>query len=349
LYGVPLPPSQVERIANISRIIGRRGGNVRLLVEHVWQLELVEQIFQLSGYPVFIYINIDIGGHHSGVPADSAQFRELFSHVEQIVLRQGPPSLAFPGFYCHLDYPEQWYDDLTSVMTFQTQLSTLLNNVPVQIIRYSVNATPIILYLEELQEAEVEDRLGEAVSEIKNTLTALSEAINPIEIHAGDYTLLDLNGLARNLRVDLDGQPSLAWNDIPLTILTEVSCLYPRRGDDGKDEALVSVGYSSLGSRGGRAHVSRGFVINWNILPKLDFPVGLHEGWQVDRVDAESGILSWKGVRELEQLLRVGQRLRLYPNDAASASEGFGWYFIIDSSRVGREDEVVDIFVRWRG
>jgi hypothetical protein len=39
----------------------------------------------------------------------------------------------------------------------------------------------------------------------------------------------------------------------------------------------------------------------------------------------------------------------LYPNDATSASEGFGWYFVIDSSRVGREDEVVDIFVRWRG
>jgi D-serine deaminase-like pyridoxal phosphate-dependent protein len=265
------------------------------------------------------------------------------------VLRQGPVSLAFPGFYCHLDYPEQWYDDLTAVMTFQTQLSTLLNNVPVQIIRYSVNATPVIPYLEVLQEGEVEDRLVEAVAEIKNTLTALSEAVNPIEIHAGDYALLDLNGLARNLRVDLDGQPSLAWNDIPLTILTEVSCLYPRRGDDGKDEALISVGSSSLGSGEGRAHVSRGFVSNWNILPKLDFPVGLHEGWQVDRVDAESAILDWKGARESEQLLRVGQRLRLYPNDATSASEGFGWYFVIDSSRVGREDEALDIFVRWRG
>ena len=69
----------------------------------------------------------------------------------------------------------------------------------------------------------------------------------------------------------------------------------------------------------------------------------------VHNVEKGTSILKWAGSAELIQPLHCGQRLRIYPNDAVSASEAFGWYFVVDSTRVGREDEIVDVFVRWRG
>ena len=67
-------------------------------------------------------------------------------------------------------------------------------------------------------------------------------------------------------------------------------------------------------------------------------------GFQVSRVVPECGVLVWDGPEDVVQPLRPGQRLRVYPNDAAKASEGTGWYLVTDSFRVGREDEIVDIF-----
>ena len=47
--------------------------------------------------------------------------------------------------------------------------------------------------------------------------------------------------------------------------------------------------------------------------------------------------------------LEVGQKVRVWPNHACIAGAMFGWYLVVDSRLVGREDEVVDVWVRWRG
>jgi hypothetical protein len=41
--------------------------------------------------------------------------------------------------------------------------------------------------------------------------------------------------------------------------------------------------------------------------------------------------------------------LRIYPYDTKRASNEFGWYYLVESNRFGREDEITDVLVRWRG
>lgn len=76
-----------------------------------------------------------------------------------------------------------------------------------------------------------------------------------------------------------------------------------------------------------------------------------YEGWIVGRFSQEHGILTWhkKTGRQTLDELQVGQKVKLWPNHSCITASHFGWYFVVDHSRQGKEDEIVDIFVRARG
>lgn len=78
------------------------------------------------------------------------------------------------------------------------------------------------------------------------------------------------------------------------------------------------------------------------------FPV-VHGGWQVGRISQEHGILVWMGEKDAEVKLEFGQRVRVWPNHSCIAGAGYGHYLVVDSRRVGKEDEVVDVWERWNG
>jgi D-serine deaminase-like pyridoxal phosphate-dependent protein len=143
----------------------------------------------------------------------------------------------------------------------------------------------------------------------------------------------------------LDDYPSRyvpAAEDMPLTILTEVTSLYPGRGTNGKTEALVAVGTSVLGPKPHHLPDS----VGWGTVDPRP-PFQWHQGWAVQRADRESAVLTYENENQAN-LLQCGQRVKIKPGDAASASAHFGWYFVVDSSRLDRGDEIVDIFVRWK-
>lgn len=48
--------------------------------------------------------------------------------------------------------------------------------------------------------------------------------------------------------------------------------------------------------------------------------------------------------------LKIGQKIRVWPNHACVAGAGFGWYLVVDSSQPEeRRDEIMDVWVRCRG
>jgi D-serine deaminase-like pyridoxal phosphate-dependent protein len=71
---------------------------------------------------------------------------------------------------------------------------------------------------------------------------------------------------------------------------------------------------------------------------------GDRTGWIVGRVSQEHGILVWEGEREKCNLLTIGKKVMVWPNHACVAGAGFGWYLVTDGG-----EEVVDVWVRWRG
>jgi D-serine deaminase-like pyridoxal phosphate-dependent protein len=135
--------------------------------------------------------------------------------------------------------------------------------------------------------------------------------------------------------------------------------VYPGRGANGTTEALINAGCLALGrepvtDKGkvpGQDYAGWGFLMPWgldNPVPGPDFP-RVHDGWKVGRISQEHGILTWQGKKEDEVPLEYGQRVRVWPNHSCICGSGFDWYLIVDSRNKGREDEVIDVWPRWRG
>ena len=173
------------------------------------------------------------------------------------------------------------------------------------------------------------------------------------------YTTLDLQQLATKARQSQLFGP----DDVAISILAEVTSLYPGRGHGDTTEALVNAGSLALGRepvkdthvRGSLPHYSGwGILTPWKVAnpPFLDgeFPLNF-EGWHVGRISQEHGVLVWAGPRDLQDTvtLTIGQKVRVWPNHSCIAGSGFDWYLIVDSRKKGEEDVIVDVWPRWRG
>lgn len=213
---------------------------------------------------------------------------------------------------------------------------------------------------EEAAEAEEEEARKE-VGRLQALMADLRADGLALEAHAGVYPTLDLQQVATHAR---DGARHLAAENVGVSVLADVASVYAGRGGT-TDEALVNAGTLALGREPvqnvggvGGGYAAWGVVVPWNgaNVPEpvgRAFPAaGGHRGWQVGGISQEHGILKWVGDAEdgVEPVpLRVGQRVRIWPNHACIASAGYGQFLVVDSRNRGREDEIVDVWPRWRG
>ncbi|GAP84269.2 putative alanine racemase domain protein [Rosellinia necatrix] len=188
-----------------------------------------------------------------------------------------------------------------------------------------------------------------------------------LEVHAGVYPTLDVQQLAAHAC----DAATLNASAVAVTVLAEVASVYPGRGAGGKSsEAIVNAGCLALGREpcealGAGHYAGWGILMPWagvaNVVPGPAFPA-VHGGWQVARLSQEHGVLAWRGGGEQEQekekegggevaetRLEPGQRVRIWPNHSCIAGAAHPWYLVVDSRNQGREDEIVDVWVRWNG
>jgi D-serine deaminase-like pyridoxal phosphate-dependent protein len=344
---VPISQSKVPQLANLTKILGRQGGCVRVLVDHPSQCLLLQQISQLSGYPTYILINVDITGQNSGLQPHSRDFRVLFSQIEQHALRDGPFMFTYVGLFSKIGSGPQSVDVSTAVQSLGQELRTLFESSPVQGVRLSIFADQSPLCVPAMASSQSGDPVPYDLSSIERTLGTISETEDSLEVHTTDYCLSDIQCV--NTLTNLEVADTLfdQIGSMPLTILTEVISIYHDR-DENLARPLIGIGSEILGRSKSDICANWGIAKQWNVEPRIIASDLHHLGWTVDHVERGSSILKWAGSEELMQPLHFGQRLRIHPNDATSASDAFGWYFVVDSSRVGREDEIIDVFVRWR-
>lgn len=350
LYGFPIYPSAAPRLASLAKSLGPT--NLSLMLDHPGQLDTVRTIHHESGVPVSLYIKIEMGGKRCGVIPGSQVFSELFSGV--LALEEaGVCSLA--GLYSHAGHSYGGNDRATAIDLLRQELKALLaaavairSAAPsrTQQLMLTVGATPTTtsirnLLLPESLQTESE---AAAIAALKAIVENIKTASCAIELHAGVYPVLDIQQLATHALPD----SHLTWDDMALTILTEVASLY---SDREKPEALIAAGSIALGREPCKAYPGYGVVSPWNITGAKVPTVAPeeHAGWQVGKVSQEHGILRWMGERGEETRLAIGQRIQVWPNHACIAGVGFDWYLVVDSTSEGREDEVVDVWVRWRG
>ncbi|KAL3425338.1 hypothetical protein PVAG01_02129 [Phlyctema vagabunda] len=355
LYSFPVTPAAVNRLSAIAKAIG--AGGLCLMVDHPDQLAAVKAIKEQSGVAPLIFLKIDMGGRRAGVAPQSAVAADLIS---KLLALDTEGSCVLHGLYSHagqsysssdrsqaLDFLRQEFEAL--LVTAEMVHSTSARKALV----LSVGATPTTTSIRNLL-IESEARPAEeskAISALKGTLEAIRAIGCSLEIHAGVYPTLDVQQLATHALPTTGPDAMLTWDDLAFTILGEVASLYPGRGPGGKSEALVGAGGIALGREPCKAYSGWGILSPWNRANASLPTTGpeQHAGWQVGRLSQEHGILSWAGEEKDVEPLEVGQKVRIWPNHACIAGVGFSWYLVVDSSLEGKEDEVIDVWPRWRG
>ncbi|KAH7375505.1 putative serine dehydratase domain-containing protein [Plectosphaerella cucumerina] len=363
LDGLPIGPGSIPRLAAVGKALGN--GSISVMLDYP------DQVPHLSLFGDFVpqaFIKVNMGGQRAGVVPRSQAMKDL---IKVTLEAHAAGKVGLKGLYSHAGQSYGGDSRVAAINTLRDELSALLEGAeevtaacnasgsPLPPLTLSVGASPTALAVQNLlsnQDAESTDNittaeLRAAAAELSTLIDKIKQQGHIVEIHAGVYPTLDLQQLAaHSLSSSL-----LSWKDISFTVVAEVCSRYPSRGKDGTDEYLIGAGGLALGREACKAYPGMALLTPWGRqgsggkMP--DSGVEDAEGWMVGRFSQEHGILTWRsagGGAEPDELA-IGQAVRLWPNHACITGSHFGWYFVVDSSREGKEDEIVDIYVRTRG
>ncbi|KAK4241555.1 putative serine dehydratase domain-containing protein [Achaetomium macrosporum] len=361
LFSFPLFPTAVDRLAAFTTALG--ANSLSLMIDHPSQLQPLAAITRLSAHRPLIFLKIDTSYGRAGVTPSSQACAEL---IDAVLAAEREGTCILHGLYSHaghsyaardgvedvLGYLEREFTGLAEVARLIKAKATTDEGEKKELV-LSVGATPTATVVQ--QSGFLREGQGGRMREVEKLVKQLRREGFALEVHAGVYPTLDLQQLATHAR-----DPSLMTaDDIAISVVAEVASLYPGRGANGTTEALINAGTLALGrepvaDKGkvpGQDYSGWGFLMPWglkNPVPGPEFP-RVHEGWQVGRISQEHGILVWQGKKEDEVPLCYGQRVRVWPNHSCITGACFDWYLIVDSRSRGREDEVIDVWPRWRG
>lgn len=330
------------------------------MVDHVDQIPLVEGVFSKSGgVAPQVFVKIDMGYRRSGVIPNTPECEAV---IDAVIASARKDHCAFHAIYAHAGHSYETRQDWQALDYLAAEFKAL-EEVASSIkakgagdtLVLSVGATPTTTSLQHPVVSDRDSAQSDGPGIVSGHLKNLKAQGFQLEVHAGVYPTLDLQQLATHAR----DKSLMSASSIAISVLVEVASLYPRRGPSETTEALINAGCLALGrepcadmgKEKGKDYNGFGIVVPWgldNPVPGTDFP-STHGGWQVGKVSQEHGILRWRGEPGDEIALKVGQRVRIWPNHACVAGACYDQYLVVDSRREGKESEIVDVWQRWRG
>lgn len=323
LYGLPLPPNKIADLSALWDEIAQHGAIIRILIDHPDQIKFLELFESRRESPRqwSVFVKVDAGGKRAGLVPTSPAFEELMTAL------LNSPIISVYGFYSHAG---QSYAS-TSVTAASTFLSaevdavntaaglalSMMQGMPGVASRVS---TPFVLAVGSTPTAHV------ANAETRDRLAGLLNGT--LELHAGNYPLLDLQQMHTNL---------IDKSRVAQKVLATVISYYPGRGSDGTDEAMCDAGAIAMSKDTG---------------PSGTFGEVLGKSWKLGRISQEHGTL----VRSREagpptgsDALSIGEVVEIVGQHACLTLAGHPWYYIVDSSISGGGNVVEDIWVPWKG
>ncbi|TQN70828.1 D-serine dehydratase [Colletotrichum shisoi] len=211
LYGVPLPGSQVVRLAALSKHLGRNG--LAVIVDHPSQLESVGRLRELGGFPVGVFLKVDTGYHRAGLPPAALNKGGAAGTARPARCRgQGDPFGAVlpqqPELQRHDGRPGDAQPGRRDRGALHAHADLLLSRGPREI-TVSVGASPQVTSIENLtaraEGGPGEQRLRAAISTVMAGAEA-REGLRPkLELHAGVYSVLDMQQVSTRSRTSLGG------------------------------------------------------------------------------------------------------------------------------------------------
>lgn len=341
-----------------------------VLLDDPSQVAVISDLHSLSGVVPHAHVKIDVGERRAGVEVQGDRFLEL---ADAALDAHSRGEIHLSGLYSHAGHSYGGDSRAAAIKMMRAEMAAMLEGadrlrsraseksaakLPALVV--STGASPTALSVQNLITAEeggdetVPDEVRAQVKSLAQLFASIKGNGLVVEIHAGVYPTLDLQQLAVH---SIDAS-RLSWGDIALTILAEVHSNYPGRGVNGSDEALIGAGGLALAREPCKAYGGMAMVTPWNrrgvAQPTCD--VEHFRGWIVGRIAQEHGILTWRSghsqaefTQPDQDMPKVGERVRLWPNHACMAGSQYGWYFVVDQDEVGKEDVIVDIWIRARG
>ncbi|CAE6427349.1 unnamed protein product [Rhizoctonia solani] len=334
LYGLPVSPAKIADLHTLRTTLSTYGAVLRLMVDHPYQVRALEAFDRehpttnsaLSQWSIFI--KLDVGTKRAGVSPVS---QELDGLLDTCITS---PSIFIHGFYAHAGHSYASTSQDQAASTLHTELSAVNTAAGHAIPKYkahglsepafvlSVGATPT------------------AHAASGNNIQIPTPLRGAIELHAGNYPMLDTQQLATNLVSD---------EHVSQRVLASVVSYYVGRGES--DEAMCDVGAIGMSKDQGPIP---GFGKVANVLrdgERLEW-APRETGWTLGRISQEHGILTRtnKSAPEREHdILRIGDVVAIIGQHACLTAAGHPWYYIVDSRDESRGSKVVDVWVPWKG
>ncbi|KAF4962552.1 hypothetical protein FSARC_9330 [Fusarium sarcochroum] len=354
LYGIPLPPSQVPRLARIARQLGPE--SLIFMIDHPCQLDALRLFYKETGFAAGIYVKVDTGYHRAGLPAASLNKGNLIQEISHLE-KQNEVSLV--GLYSHssLSYggnkPAHAFDSLCDEIKGCVEAMHELRKhyKSDRAITISVGASPQAIALQNLVSKQPSADVLDATKELRSLLDSLSLGDVAgfqvsLEIHAGVYSVVDLQQLVARSKASFQGYEQ----EIALTVAAEVVSVYNDH-ERYQPEALIAVGTLGLGREPCQGYHGWG-VVSSQYIPSL---VGSKRRLIVDRISQEHAILAWERAEGEDPAsmpsipLEVGQTVFVYPNHACVTGAMYRSYLVVDSSKNEDDMRVIDNWKRCSG
>jgi len=261
----------------------------------------------------------------AGVVTDSPAFKPL---VEKII---ASPHLSLYGFYCHgsSSYGSTSLDQATSVLSREVESANRAAELAREIL--ADTRSPGYQNVEFVLSVGSTPTAHAASTATRQKVDSLLHG--KLELHAGNYPMLDLQQLHTSLI-----QPER----IAQRVLATVVSYYPGRGVNGSDEALCDAGAIAMSKDTGP---SGGYG---DVIGKM---------WRLGKISQEHGVLVQSdGERTLNseraassEGLQVGEQIQIVGQHACLTAAAYPWYYVVDSSVKDGESTVVDVWIPWKG
>ncbi|KAJ5097405.1 hypothetical protein N7456_008126 [Penicillium angulare] len=339
LYGIPLVPSHVSRLAELALSLGK--DSISVMIDHPDQVDFLKKFFEIAQFPVCVFVKVDTGYHRAGLPPVSLNKNGL---LEKLAEAEKSGYISLLGLYSHssLSYGAKTSEEAmgylsTEIKGCKDALNRWVHLLPNRELVISVGATPQVVSSHNLVQPGTSSSPSAAATELKSLLK--SEGNVKIELHAGNYPVLDMQQVSTHAR---DGAGRLE-DEIALSVIAEVCSVY-NDGEREKAEALLAAGTLALAREPCASYPGWGVISSWGLGEEVE-----RERLIIDRISQEHGIVAWGSGGDKGIPLKVGQFAKVFPNHACVTGAFYGWYFVVDSDVDSGASKIVDVWVRGRG
>ncbi|KAJ5247220.1 hypothetical protein N7468_002203 [Penicillium chermesinum] len=338
LYGIPLIPSHISRLAALATVLGE--DSITVMIDHPAQVPFLQQFSAITKFPADVFLKVDTGYHRAGLPPLSLNKNGL---LEILASAEAAGHARLLGLYSHssLSYSAQTAAEamahtIAEINGCKAALAQWAHLLPARELVISIGATPQAISSHNLVDDDVSRAVPRA-AELKALLRA-ADARFKIELHAGNYPVLDMQQVSTHARVG-EGRPE---EEVALSVLAEVCSVY-NDGERERPEALLAAGTLALGREPCPSYAGWGVVSDWRL--------GVQGQGRlfVDRISQEHAVVAWDTRGQEKIPLEVGQVVKIFPNHSCVTGAYYAFYFVVDSDEDPKASRIVDVWIRGRG